>query len=325
VTWYVISVVLAGWAVRLSVVMVREEWSDAGGWLLYVLPPCLVGWPLVSALGRGQATVLLLWLVVAALSYYWKGREIIGAAFLAGAVMLKVFPAILLAYFVWRRRWRFLLATLMGIALGAFVLPAAALGWRRNLLLLQEWVRVVAEPALSVGTAGGTTHIYSQLLDPTLSRNQSLQAVLWRFIGSPAGPIVAVGIAVGMMAAMMVVGWRRRERSELLIACAAFAWMLVVPPVSENHYFILLLTPLAALVCLAARETDVMMRWFARVSLAIFATLNLVGKTMMFYGPLCWGTIMLWVVLITAARRTAAPPADRQNHTPSLSAASTGL
>jgi hypothetical protein len=323
VTWYVLSVVLAAWAVRMSVAMVREEWSDAGGWLLYVLPPCLVGWPLVSALGRGQATVLLLWLVVAALSYYWKGREIIGAAFLAGAVMLKVFPAILLAYFVWRRRWRFLVATLMGIALGAFVLPAAALGWQRNLLLLQEWVRVVAGPALSVGSAGGTTHIYSQLLDPILSRNQSLQAVLWRLIGSPAGPIVAAVIAVGMMAAMMVVGRKRHAQGELLIVCAAFAWMLVIPPVSENHYFILLLTPLAALVCLAARETDAVMRWFACASLALFATLTLVGKAMMFYGPLCWGTILLWAALLTAARRAPTLAAGHPNPMPPLSGAAT--
>lgn len=302
-TWYVISVILAASAVRMCVAMVHDHSRGTPGPLLYALPLCLIGWPLMSALTRGQASVLLLWLVVAAVFYNSKGRDIVGSACLAGAIVVKVFPVVLLAYFVWRKHWRFVVGTFVGVALGAFVLPAGALGWQRNLSQLQEWVRVLAKPALNIEAADRQSQRYLELLSPEKSRNQSLQAVLGRLTGAPKMREIAAGISLVMFGAIVFVGRRSGVSSEFLIVSAVFAWTLLMPPVSETHYFMLLLLPLTAMVRVAAHGPDAATQRLARIVLVVFGALNIAGKPVEYYGPMFWGTLVLWAVLIVTVRR----------------------
>lgn len=317
--WYVVSLILAVLALRMCVAMVRDQWPQSSEVWLYALPPCLIVWPLMSALTRGQASVLLLWLLVAAVYYSWKGREVTGGACLAGAVVLKIFPLVLLAYFVWRRRWRFVAATVVGIAIGAYVLPAGVLGWKNNLARVQEWVSVVGKPALHVEAADRQSQRYTELLDPRKSRNQSLPAVVGRLTDIPRMREIAAAISLAMASAVVMVGRRPpagRVGSEGLIVSAALAWMLLVPPVSETHYFVVLLLPLTALVVVAARETDPTRRWAARTPLILLAVLNVVGKPLEYYGPMFWGTLVLWGVLVSAVTWTT--PRGASEIAPSL-------
>jgi hypothetical protein len=302
--WYVISLGLLAWALRMCVAMLPGGPSDNNRWLLYALPPVLMGWPVISALMRGQASVLLMWLVVAAVYNSYKGREMLGAASLAGAIVLKVFPVLLLVYFLWRRQWRLVAGTIAGVALGAFVMPAAVLGWQNNRALLQEWMDVVGKPALNIMAADPESHRYQELLNLARGRNQSLQAILARVLGVARNREIAAGIAVAMLAGTILAGRRAGPRGELLTVSAVVAWNVVTPPVSETHYFVLLLLPLAALVWLAIREDDSTTRAGARVVLLVFAASNL-GKPVETYGPTFWGTLVLWAALVTAARRGA--------------------
>ncbi len=306
--WYVLSVVFAAWAIRMSVTLVAGHQADRHRLWLYAVPPGLLAWPFITALTRGQASILLLWLVVAALFYTWRGREFLAATCLAGAVVLKVFPALLLGYYVWRRRWRCVIAACAGIVLGVFVLPAAVLGWHANVSRVREWATIVAKPALERDGASPTSPVYSQLLDPISSRNQSLQAVLWR-LGAPGiAPKLAAGVGIVMAVFTVFAGRPGRPHSELLVVCAVLAWMLLVSPVSENHYFVLLLLPLTALAGLSRQSSETSLRRIARGTLILFAALCIPGKAGEYYGPLCWGTLVTWGVLLTAARRAVAEP-----------------
>ena len=137
--WYVISVTLIVWTVTMCVSLVRSRCAYTGNvFWLYTLPPLLVVWLLISALEHGQTTPLLLWLVMAALVWQWRGHEIRGAVCLAGAILLKVFPLLLLGYFAWRKRWRFLGATVVAVALGAFVLPGGCVRLAGESLVLEQ-------------------------------------------------------------------------------------------------------------------------------------------------------------------------------------------
>lgn len=306
IAWYVLSALLVAWTVKMCAVLVSDALTFDGDPLwLYALPPLLVLFPLMSALARGQTSPVLLWLVTAGLFYSWKRQDWRGGICFAGGILLKVFPVVLLAYFVWRKRWRFVVVTLIATTVGAVIIPAAVFGWQRNVDYLREWVDVIGKPALEAESERADNPLYGQLLSSRLPRNQSLSAVLTRLTGHPQARWVGIGIGVVMAAIILVVGWRASARGEIHVLSAAVVWMLLIPPVSWAHYFMLLLLPLTALVAVAtAREVEPT-RQLARVALVIFAVLALAlagSRAAQGYGPLCWGTLALWVASVVCAR-----------------------
>jgi hypothetical protein len=306
-TWYVLSLFFVSWTLKLSVSVVRDIPDvPRNDLMVCALPPLLVLLPLMSALARGQTTPLLLWLVTAGLVYAWTGHEVRGAICFAGGILLKVFPAVLLAYFVWRRRWRFVITTLLAVAIGAFIIPAAVFGWQRNLNYLRQWVNVIGKPAIEAESEKADNPLYAQLLSAQLPRNQSLAAVLTRLTGNERSRWAAVVIGLAMAAAMLIIGWRRNDKTEIFILSAVVVWMLLIPPVSWSHYFMLLLLPLAVLVVVAF-DTEPASRSVARLALGAFAVLALgfaSRRLLLFYGPLCWATLGLWFALLFCAWRT---------------------
>jgi hypothetical protein len=311
--WYLVSISLTAWAVLMCVRMVQDEKRLVGDPLvLAIVPVILVLVLLMSGLMRGQASVPLMWLVVAAFYFHRKKRDLLAGTCLAGAVLVKVFPVVLLAYFVWRRRWRFLIGSVVAITLGSLVLPAGVFGWNRNLQYLKEWQRVVAKPALAAGSGREQSALNEQLLDPEKLRNQSLEAVLWRLTGPVTARPMAMAIGLAMAGAVWLVGRRAAHDSELLIVSAILVWTLLVPPVSETHYFAMLLLPLTALTLLATKETDATTRTLTRAVLILFGAVSLVAgnvKPLQHYGPLCWATLALWaVLLLVVARRNQLEP-----------------
>ena len=314
--WYALSAFLVAWTIKMCEALVSDALKfDDNRLLLYALPPLLVLFPLMSALARGQTSPVLLWLVTAGLFYGWKRCDWRGGICLAGGILLKVFPVILLAYFIWRKRWRFVLVTLMAIAIGAFIIPAAVFGWQRNVDYLGRWVEVIGKPSLEAESERADNPLYGQLLSSQLPRNQSLSAVLTRLSGNPQARWVDIGVGVVMAAIILVVGRRIGAGAEIHVLSATVAWMLLIPPVSWAHYFMLLLLPLTALVAVAMGRADEPMRDVARVALVVFAVLALAlagSRAAQAYGPLCWGTLALWGASMACARACRTSPIHRE-------------
>ncbi|HVM59374.1 MAG TPA: glycosyltransferase family 87 protein [Verrucomicrobiae bacterium] len=314
--WYILSVVLVARTVRMCVTLVSGALDFNGDLLwLYALPPLLVLFPLMSALARGQTSPVLLWLVTAGLFYGWKGHDWRGGICFAGGIVLKVFPVVLLAYFVWRKRWRFVLVTLTATAIGAFIIPAAVFGWQRNVDYLREWVDVIGKPALEAESERADNPLYGQLLSSQLPRNQSLSAVLTRLTGNAQARWAGIGFGVIMAGIILVVGGKIHPGSEIHILSAAVVWMVLIPPVSWAHYFMLLLLPLTALVTAAIESAREPVRNVARGALAFFALLALGlsgSRAAQAYGPLCWGTLALWAALVVCARAGRASSIQRE-------------
>jgi len=308
--WYILSVALVVWTVRMCAVMVRTTLNFEGDPLvLYVIPPLLVLLSLMSALARGQATPVLLWLFTAGLYYAWKRQDWRGGMCFAGGILLKAFPVVLLAYFVWRKRWRFVAATLTATMVGAFIIPAAVYGWQGNINYLKEWMSKVGKPAAEMQSEGADNPLYTQLLSMELTRNQSFEAVFARVFRTNAARPIAVSLGLVMAAAMIWVDWRTHGKADLLLLSAGVVWMLLIVPISWSHYFMLLLLPLAVLVVMAVANDDHVTKLTARSALIFYAVaaLALGGiKSLQLYGPLCWGAVGLWVALLSAARRSDA-------------------
>jgi hypothetical protein len=260
----------------------------------------------ISGLTRGQASVLLMWLVLAAFCWHWEGHDLRGGACLAGAVLLKAFPLVLLGYFAWRRKWRFLLAAVVSIIIGGLIFPSAVFGFKRNLAYWESWEQIIARPALANEGQRAQSGLNEQLLDPQKPRNQSLPAVLSRLTNNSFARVATVFVGLGMIGAMWTVGRKAGETSELLIASAVLTWMLLVPPVSETHYFVLLLLPLMVLLAVTMKEPDDTTRRFTRWTLIVFFALVLASagiRPLEVVGAPCWATLMVWMALLLVVIR----------------------
>jgi hypothetical protein len=75
--WYLISVALIVWALVMCVRTVRSVFPVEDRVLILSIVPIilLLVW-LMSGLARGQASVLLMWLVLAAFCWHWEGHDL---------------------------------------------------------------------------------------------------------------------------------------------------------------------------------------------------------------------------------------------------------
>ena len=287
IAWYLMSVAAVFHSIRMCVAMTRHRLSThRETMILHYMPLLIVIGLLLDGIARGQASLLLMWLVIAGIYFERRGAWLRGAACLAGAVLLKVFPLTLLGYFVWKRKWRFTAVTLALTGVGVFIIPALVFGWRGNLALLNEWVAVIGKPALSIGSAGSP--VFEQLLDPAKLRNQSFEAVFSRILPLANAQLLAV-TAGALMAVVMLVAYRKADTTLLL--SATLCWKLFISPVAENHYFVLLLLPVTSLVVLRQHR----LAWTALVIFFISITARDCIDSAKFYGALCWGTLWLWL------------------------------
>jgi hypothetical protein len=227
-----------------------------------------------------------------------------------GAILLKVFPAALLLYYAWRRRWRMVAATLVAVAAGTFVLPSFVYGWERNWQYQREWLVVLQQPEKDPENVNDPR--FGELNSPMLLRNQSLSAVAARLTGNVKARWAGTLIACAMLAVMGMVAYRAHRDDALLLLAAMLAWMLLASPVSWAHYFIALMLPIALLARVATVGADRARRRLARGALVAFALLGILGasRALQVYGPLCWGTVVLWAGLLwcTQDRRVSAMP-----------------
>jgi alpha-1,2-mannosyltransferase len=201
--WYAISVALIVWALVMCVRTVRSVFSLDGHLLILSTVPIamLLVW-FMSGLTRGQASILLMWLVLAAFCWHWEGHDLRGGACLAGAVLLKAFPLVLLGYFVWRKKWKFLLATFAVLIVGGLILPGAVFGFKRNVAYWASWERIIAGPALANESQRVQSGLNDQLLDPQKLRNQSLLAALSRLTSSSFARVATAFVGLAMVGAM---------------------------------------------------------------------------------------------------------------------------
>ncbi|MGD1021038.1 MAG: glycosyltransferase family 87 protein [Verrucomicrobiia bacterium] len=307
--WYTLSVVLTFWSLRMCAIMVRAERHFDGDtfWVAVLAAALVLPW-FIQGTAEGQATLLMSWLVVAALYWQTKNCPVLGAACLAGAILVKVFPAVLLGYFMCRKKWRFVVATLVLVVIGALVPPAMVFGWNRTLTYWREWVAVVGGPSLGNEQQRRGSPVDNQLLSPYKVRSQTLEAVCWRLTGARHTREIAVTAAIAMLLIIGLVGWRSQPQSESLIVSAILVWMVLAAPLSEFHYFLVLLLPMMAMVFVAAHEPDGATRRLVRATLAVFALAGLltVGFVLLQQiGLLCWAMIGLWGVLLTVVVRQA--------------------
>lgn len=247
-------------------------------WTLRTLP-ALVCLPSIAAtLVRGQVNLLLLALLCAMTAAALRGRSGRAGLWLAAAICLKLIPAFLLVYPLWRRDWRWLAGCAAGLVVGMGLIPAAVLGPARTVAYYREWTDVLIRPALGRGDDQSRA---KELIEATATDSQSFvvlmhntlhmrevllrgrpplsdgldQWLVWERITRPEQPDpptrlahwVLGGVLTGLT--LLASGWRRPDPHRALLGLGCLTLLMpLLSPVCHLHYFCLAVPLVTGLV-----------------------------------------------------------------------------
>jgi len=312
--WYLLSIAMFAHATFLSVQLARKAYPHlriAEFWLP-TLAVLLVQLPMMSGIARGQISVLIMYLVTLCIWLTLTNRQWMAGLCLTGAIVLKIFPGLLVPYFIIKQRWKVALATTAALILLVLVVPGAVFGPAKNLRLLQEWTLTIAFPANKPDDAAGNLR-FEQMINPLINRNQSLQAVAIRTseafnIGAEKRSLVQGASLVAALLMLIVSAWAcmRGGRSEstrrfVLQICLVLVLMLILAPVSWVHNYVLALLPCAVAIAAwfsldtSGRERRAL--GFAAVAYAVGGTLS-IFDAFAYIGAHFWGAFILWAALL---------------------------
>lgn len=297
--WYLLNLLFLAFAVNtLASALERATAADAGGipppwsrswWSIRLLPVLICIAPIGVALERGQADLLMLALLCAMIGAIIAGRNFEAGLWLAGAICIKLFPAYLLIYAVWRRDWRLSAGCAFGLIVGLIVIPSAVFGPAKTVSYAREWNHVLIEPALFGGTDQSRA---AELLDVNATDSQSFTALLHRWhnlretvrLPRPlrSRPLerwatpAHWSIAILLTALTLLAAGKHPPTSalgEMLFLGGLAIIMVLSSPVSHLHYFTLAV-PLAMGLLAMARSNAV---YPSRKWCWLFATVALCG------------------------------------------------
>ncbi|MBL7158255.1 MAG: DUF2029 domain-containing protein [Candidatus Omnitrophica bacterium] len=247
--WYMLSVAALCGTIFLSARLVQNRLLGMRAAIMAALF-CVPS--LLESMTRGQLGVISVFLAIAVLYLYVRGRAVWAGLLFAFAVVLKVSPlAPLIVLFLVKREWKICVAACLGFFFFIWVFPSFAIGTEQNWFFLTEWNRILSH---AISDAGHTSHIWGQLVTPFDADNQSVYAVLTRWVWPSEAALLNHGNfwvrwvvrAFGAATLFMLAFISRHKRSQisrqrLVLEYSLFPMlMLLVSPVSEIHHYTML-------------------------------------------------------------------------------------
>jgi hypothetical protein len=327
--WYWLSVacLVAGIHVLASAL---EPGAVPGGrrwWVLRVGPLVACLSPVLATLMRGQVNLMLLAVLCFAAAAGLRGRPWRCGLWIAAAVCLKVIPAVLLIYPLWRRDYRCLGGCALGLVAGLVVIPAAWFGPARTADYFAEWYNVLARPGLGSGDDHTRDH---ELIGATSTDSQSLGPILHNTLHlnpytRPQQHSAAVRLAHWLGGALMTLVTLLAAgrgtvghclRGPLLLGALTLV-MLMLSPICHLHYFCLALPLIMGLM---ARDWQAngaaRLGWGLTLVLVVNCAANGIthlpdSELVRDLGVATYATLLLWLFAVVALWRMRARPAGQ--------------
>ena len=132
--------------------------------------------PIISDLQHANLNIFVMIWIGLAWVLYLRGRDFLAGMLTALAIVTKVTPALLLLYFLYKRRWRICLGAAIGLAIFVLIIPGAYLGFQKSIDEHVAWYHMLVEPYAKDGWV--TLEIANQSLYGALVRVLSNAGVL---------------------------------------------------------------------------------------------------------------------------------------------------
>ena len=313
--WYLLSVAAFVGTILLSAHLTQDR--STGMRIAFVSALFCVP-SFVESMTRGQLGVIGIFLAVAVLFLYAREKLVWAGLLFAFSVTLKVSPmAPLIVLFLVKREWKMCLAIFIGLVLFVLLFPSIVLGPEQNWFFLTEWNRILTH---AVSDAGYKSHLWTQLITPFASDNQSLYAVITRWAWPSEGALMGStnmlirwgvrGFGAILLAMLAFVSRRRRQeisQNRLILEYSLFPMlMLLVSPVAEIHHFTMLFIMfLAALFYLEEMPANTASYQVLMWSVIFGAVTHILGYVEPFdeWGVPAIGALIFWCVLFVFLAR----------------------
>jgi hypothetical protein len=327
--WYVFNLLCLALAVHwLAAALERtvctgQPAGSRAWWALRVLPVLICLPPVGHNLMRGQVNVLMLALLGGAAAGLLSGQRFRAGLCLAGMACIKVFPAYLLVYPVWKRDVRCLAGAAVGLFLGLVALPVVAFGPTRAVEHYQKWARAILAPGLGAGEDRSRA---LELINITATGSQSFQAVLHNTLHldratRPAQPEAWVRHAHwligGVLTLVTLLAARRRRDAagSALLLGALSTVMVLLSPVCHLHNLTLCVVPVMGLIAWEwQRAGQARLGWGLTLVLGTCAAAHAIPQVPRFtmtrdVGLAMYGTLLLWLTAVVRLGKRAGTPA----------------
>ena len=279
--WTFFSLISLFIAVYLTFKIYNKYIFSSFGFL--VLGLVCLSFPVKFTLAMGQVNNFVLLIFVAAIYFLNKNKRILPMFLFALSFAIKLFPAYLLLYFVFAKKWKLLLVFVISL----FLLSLAALiilGWRVNLAFYQNVL-----PSL---INGWKTDYYNQSLTGFIGRSigvnslsETLRTILNLFF------IVTTFITVFIT--------RRKEKLINLNLSLLITFNLIVNNFSWQHHFVFLIFPfLATLFFILDKKINYRYLLFLFIAylLIAFNLKNPSSVPVLLQSHVFYGTVLLWIL-----------------------------
>lgn len=210
-----------------------------------LLAVLVTGGYLVEEFRNGNLHFLIAVLMVLAFDQAQRGRVALSACSLAFAILAKVVPGLLLAYFVFRRQFTVAIATVAATVL-LLLVPSVVMGWETNARLTGTFFRYAAMKADEQANHSlrGALRRYLTVNTADDPRNPD-----WNVASLDPRTVDAlwlIVVAAAAIGALITFRQAPRDDEQALIELALlFLVMLLVSPHSQRIYYSTLLVPAA--------------------------------------------------------------------------------
>lgn len=244
-------------------------------WLLRLLPILVCFLPIAHTLMRGQVNVMVLAILCIAAAAWLRQKTFLAGGWLSLAIAIKVVPAYLLVYPLWKRDWRALAGCTAGLIVWMILLPGLAFGPERAVQHYRTYATVFLGPIFGIGEDDTNE---PDITGVNSTDSISVKDALHNWIYEPKRPKEmhsAAKAAYVFLGVLMTFLTLRPRRDSTALAGHSFAGLILLmtifSPVCHSHYLLFCLpTVLCALVGVWQSQDNLSLPWLYGVSFGVF-------------------------------------------------------
>ncbi|MGI8773337.1 MAG: glycosyltransferase 87 family protein [Acidobacteriaceae bacterium] len=270
--------------------------------------------PLRTSFLYGQMHLLVLLLLALAYLFHRRGRPIACGACLSIAGVLKVYPLLFGAYFLWKGRRREVLAmfcsTLLLLGIGWACMGGPVIHTYLTEVLPRSLQGEVLDPYSARAASGAAFFHRLFIFEPQLNPMPALNSPL---LYAMLYPLWQIAVLLPLFSSISP-GSRRPDTEQLEWAAVIFS-LLVLSPVPASYHFVVMSFSVVLLVDVLARRQErgrvaIVLALYLSVSMIEFSPVAATDRfsllTLLAFARL-WIEMLLWVFFVLCLRRKYAP------------------